>query len=171
MSSDTWSTPVIVIPPADVSRVALCCPPVRRKHFPHLGRMHAWIDKFEQSLAHSHDAYTKHKPELDILRQTINGELPEYSATGDINAIIDDIIRVWRGCVRTAALPPAALPHDAVVQFFPPGSQRACPEQEISSLNEDVLAASLAGAHRRKHPKARNAPPRLLPRRRCRWKR
>ena len=133
MTSDTWSTPVIMVPPADVSRVALWRPPVRPKRFPNKGRMQSWLNRFEESLAHSHDAYTQHKPKLDILRQTIDGELPEYSGTADINAIISDIIRVGRGCVPTAAPPRAALPHDAIIQFFPGGD---VPEMPVDALVE-----------------------------------
>ena len=76
MTSDTWSKPVILIPPSGVYAVAMWRPPVRPRSFEARDRMHAWLDKYETKLAHSHDAYTKHQPGLDILRKTIDGHYP-----------------------------------------------------------------------------------------------
>ena len=69
---------------------------------------HAWIHKFETNLAHSHDSYTRHKADLDTLRQTIDGELPEYADGPDIDTIIADIVRFGQ-TTPTAALAPAAI--------------------------------------------------------------
>ena len=91
--------------------------------------MHAWVDKFETNLAHSHASYTKHKPEL-ILRQTIDGEIREYA--DGLDHIIADIIRFGRG-TPAAIQTFATLPHDAIVQLFPGG---ALPETGVDSLIE-----------------------------------
>ena len=116
MTSETWSRPVCMVPPADVSRVARWRPAVRPRCFKEKTRLMAWIDKFETNLAHSHDdSYLNHKPELDILRQTINGEIPEYADGPNIDVIIADIIRVGQGTHTAAALTAPILPHDAIV--------------------------------------------------------
>ena len=132
MTSPTWSKPVMVIPPSRVSQMARWRPPVVPKRFDHRDRMHAWIDKFEMNLAHSHDAYTKHKLELDTLRQTINGELPEYAEGPDMELIIADIVRSGRA-TSSDKLVPATLPHDAIVQLFPGGD---LPETGVDALIE-----------------------------------
>lgn len=120
----------MVIPPSDVSRVATWRPPVRTRRFEARERMHAWINKFETNLAHSHDECTKHKPELDTLRQTIDGELPEFVDGPDIDRIIADIIRFGQ-TTPTAALAPGTLPHDVIVQLFPGGD---LPETGVDTL-------------------------------------
>ena len=97
MTSTTWSRPVLTIPPSRVPQVARWRTPVRARHFEARDWTHAWIDKFETNLAYSHDSYTKHKPELDILRQTTNGELPEYVDGPDIELIISDLVRFGQG--------------------------------------------------------------------------
>ena len=130
MTSETWSRPVVMIPCSGVSRVANWRPPVRPRTFEARERMHAWIDKFEMNLAHSNASYTKLKPELDTLRQTIDGAIPEYAKGPDIDHIIADLIRFGR-VTPTAALTPATLPHDAIVQLFPGGD---LPETGVDSL-------------------------------------
>ena len=93
LTSEKWRNPACLIQPAGVSRVASWRPAVRPRHFEARDRMHAWVNKFETNLAHSHDEYTKHKPQVDILCQTIDGHLPEYAEGPDIEMIIADIIR------------------------------------------------------------------------------
>jgi len=132
MTSTLWSRPVLMIPQSRVPQVARWRPPVRARHFEHRARMDAWIDKFETNLAYSHDSYTKHKPELDILRQTINGELPEYVDGPDIELIISDIVRFGQA-TSSEILVPVALPHDAIVQLFPGGD---LPETGVDALVE-----------------------------------
>ena len=103
-----------MIPPSGVSQVPKWRPPVRARCIEARERMHAWIDKFETNLAHSHYSYTKHKLELDTLRQTIDGELPEYAEGPDIELIIADIIRFGR-TTTTETLVPPTLPHAVIV--------------------------------------------------------
>ena len=131
MTSETWSKPVLMVPRNGVARVADWRPPVRPRSFDAQNRMHAWIDKFETNLAHS-ASYTKHKPELDTLRQIIDGKIPEYADGLGIDHIIADIIRFGRG-TPTAILNVATLPHDAIVQLFPGGD---LPETGVDSLIE-----------------------------------
>ena len=67
---------------------------------------------------------------MDALRQTIDGELPEYNATTDIDRIFADIVRYGQ-TAHTPALTAASLPHDAIVQLFPGGD---IPETGSDSL-------------------------------------
>ena len=129
LTSDTWCKPVILIPPSGVPAVARWRPPVRTRSFEGRDRMHAWIDKYETKLAHSHDAYTKHKADLDTLRQTIDGGLPEYSSGPDIEQIIADLVRLGRSTpTREVA---STMPHDAIVQLFPGAD---LPETNVDAL-------------------------------------
>ena len=94
--------------------------------------MHAWVDKLETNLSHSADAFKQHKPSLDILRDTIDDKLPEYTDGADIETIIADLIRSGRAngigqCV------PATLPHDAIVQLLPGAD---LPETGVDALIE-----------------------------------
>ena len=132
LTSEQWSHTACLIPAGDVSRVASWRPSVRPRRFAEPARMHAWVDKYETKLAHSHDAFQKHKPELDILRQTIDGKLPEYADGPDIETIIADIIRYGQRST-TDAIASATLPHDAIVQLFPGGD---LPETGVDTLIE-----------------------------------
>ena len=132
MTSEQWSHTACLIPPGDVSHVASWRPSVRPRRFAEPARMHAWVDKYETKLAHSHDAFQKHKPELDILRQTIDGKLPEYADGPDIETIIADII-LYGQRSTTDAIASATLPHDAIVQLFPGGD---LPETGVDTLIE-----------------------------------
>ena len=115
-----------MVKPADVSRVARWRPTVRPRHFKELDRMMVWLDKFDTTLSHSHDSYTKHKPELIILRKTINGEIPEYADGPNIDDIIADIVRFGR------ATPTAPL-SAPVLQLFPGAD---LPETGVDGLIE-----------------------------------
>ena len=71
-------------------------------------------------------------PDLDILRKTIDGQLPEYADGPDIEMIIADIIRYGQtSTIETIA--PATLPRDAIVQLFPGGD---LPETGVDALIE-----------------------------------
>ena len=92
--------------------------------------MHAFVNKLETHLANSNNL---DKADLNTLRQTINGQHPEYAEEQlTIDTIIADIVRygqlstpVGRGS--------AVLPHDAIVQLFPGGD---LPETGVNSLIE-----------------------------------
>ena len=55
LTSEKWSNPVMLIPAADVVRVASWRPSIRPRHLAAKERMHAWVDKFEINLTHCHD--------------------------------------------------------------------------------------------------------------------
>ena len=77
------------------------------------------------------------KPDLQILRRTIDGELPEYADGPGIETIIADIVRYGQTSAM-AAIAPGTLPHDAIVQLFPGGD---LPETGVDALTEadDIL--------------------------------
>ena len=133
MTSEEWSRPRLLIPSSDVPKVANWRPKVRPKKFELRDRMLAWVDKFETNLAHSHDSYEKYKPELDMLRQTIKHELPEYVHDPNIDMIISDIVRYGQGASSDMLPVPIAYPPDALVQLFPGGD---LPETGVDALIE-----------------------------------
>ena len=62
----------------------------------------------------------QHKPELDFLRKTIegNGQLPEYSSSVDTKKILVALMRFGQsGPVEPLVV--GVLPHDTSVQLFP----------------------------------------------------
>ena len=78
MTSETWSTPVNVIPPKDLPRVAQWRPLPRMQQFADAKCMHAWVDKFESNLAHSGDLEL-HQADLNSLRAVIDRRDPKYT--------------------------------------------------------------------------------------------
>ena len=69
-------------------------------------------------------------PDLDILRKTIDGQLPEYADGPDIEMIIADIIRYGQPST-TETIGLATLPDDAIVQLVPGGD---LPEMGVDAL-------------------------------------
>ena len=97
MTSDSWSTPLLYVRPADVVRIASFRPTQKPLAFSAdiKVKMHTWVHKLAVFLTDPHDTISRHHDDLSWLHQVIDGTCQDSSLrTGvDIDTIINDLRR------------------------------------------------------------------------------
>lgn len=127
MTCDTWSTPVLLIPPHQIPVVARFVPDRVTQSFEKRAAMLAWIDKFECSLSDAQQTIETRRACVEWLRRVVRNEHPVYNNGPTIQDILRDLLAL-RG--RPGQAPRGdfgPLPTDTVAAGFPGGDQPLLP--------------------------------------------
>ena len=134
MTSDSWSRPVLLVPPHRIAEIAAWRPGTRTKRFADASQMLTWLDKLETVLANVPEKHGDHSNDLHELRQIIHGRVPAYSAGPGIDQIIADLNALGSAGARRPICAPPPMPPDAIVQLFPGGDVPELPVSAVDSL-------------------------------------
>ena len=129
MTSTEWSRPILYVSAADVARIASFRPTAKPLGFSNEQRalMLAWVDKLAVFLSDPHDTISKHRHDLQWLRDVINGTCMDSSLRKgvDINRAIVALLRHADQDPTSAPCEPErvrstdVMPPDQLVQLFP----------------------------------------------------
>ena len=141
MTSESWSTPLCMVSPALVQRIASFRPAQRPQAFSakHREELLRWLDKFAASLADAHNTIEKRRSDIDWIRSVILGRREEYLQTLAIDDVLVGAARA-RHQPREVAGPAEEMPADMIVQLFPGAD---VPAMQVDSLIH-VAGVSLA---------------------------
>ena len=130
MTSDSWSRPVLLVPPHQIAEIAAWRPATRTKTFGDASLMLSWLDKLEVGLVDWSGG--DHSNDLHELRQIIHGKVPAYSCGPGIDQIIADLGALGSAGARLPMCTIPVMPPDAIVQLFPGGD---VPEMPLSAVD------------------------------------
>ena len=136
LTSDTWSKPIVVVPPHLMSVVGAWRPQrVVQQFQPETAAKHqAWLNKLEVMLAESGN--DDHKTQLESLRMIVRQTDQRYANKFDINAILADLMRIGGTAPPKDDVLSRALPEDALVQFFPGADHPPMPPDLLMHIED-----------------------------------
>ena len=122
LTSETWSTPILLIPESDIPQVAMWRPAQRHQCFKKASSKLAWLNKLEVSLADATWSLEKHTDAFAQLRDIVNSMAPMYQAGPNVEEILNDLMRLGgdgRAAAAATTSSDHAYPADQIVQLFP----------------------------------------------------
>ena len=129
MTSECWSTPVLLVPAHEMDAIAAWRPaevPIGR-NTTETNTMLAWVDKLEGVL---NDA-DLHKQNMEYLRRVIRREEASFTDGPTIDTLINDLKSVSSGAPVVCLPCENKLPHDILAQYCPGADN---PESPVDTL-------------------------------------
>ena len=136
MTSEEWSTPVLLIPPHEMPTIAAWRPQV----IPHQysdkdqrGKI-TWLEKFEAQL-HDASGIPDHlRADIRHLKDVIAGKVSMYQTGPPLDSIIDDLVRASSGEVYLPVVVADQLAPDMLAQYFAGADHPEAPADTLISV-------------------------------------
>ena len=102
-------------------RVAAWRPEKHQPCFQKGSSKHAWLNKFEVSLADATWSLDKHSTDLAHLHDIVDSKVPRYHAGPNLEEILADLMRLGGDgrAAQDATISGHSYPADQIVQLFP----------------------------------------------------
>ena len=120
MTSEEWSTPVLLIPPHEIQTIAAWRPQVTPHQYSEKdkrGKMR-WLEKFEAQMLDASGVTDHVRADIQHLRDDIAGKVSIYQTGPQLHGIIDDLVRASSGDVYRPVVVADQLPPDTLAQYF-----------------------------------------------------
>ena len=120
MTSTEWSTPLRVVRPGYVRRIASFRPTQRQQDFQkdHKASLLNWLDKLMDSLNDAHNTIAKRRDDIEWIRSVILGQRDEYRKQMTIDQLFSAMALPVQGPSSSVELA-CEMPPDAIVSLFP----------------------------------------------------
>ena len=136
MTSEEWSTPVLLIPPHEMQSIAAWRPQVTPHQYSdkdQRGKI-TWLEKFEAQL-HDASGIPDHvRADIRHLKDVIAGKVSMYQTGPPLDGIIDDLVRASSGDVYRPMVVADQLPPDTLAQYFAGADHPEAPVDTLISV-------------------------------------
>ena len=136
MTSEEWSTPVLLIPPHEMPIIAAWRPQVTPHQYSdkdQRGKI-TWLEKFEAQL-HDASGIPDHlRADIRHLKDVIAGKVSMYQTGPPLDSIIDDLVRASSGEVYLPVVVADQLAPDMLAQYFAGADHPEVPVDTLISV-------------------------------------
>ena len=119
MTSETWSTPVLLIPPHEIPKIAAWRPTVTPHAFSETDQRSkvTWLEKFEAQMGDASGIPDRLRADIQHLRDVIAGKVSKYQTGPSLQDIIDDLVGASSGDVYRPVVVVDQHPPDMLAQY------------------------------------------------------
>ena len=136
MTSETWSTPVLLIPPHEIPKIAAWRPTVTQHAFSEADQRSkvTWLEKFEAQMGDASGISDRLRADIRHLREIIAGNVSKYQTGPSLQDIIDDLVGASRGDVYRPVVVADQLPPDMLAQYYASADHPEVPVDPLLSI-------------------------------------
>ena len=136
MTSEEWSTPVLLIPPHEIQSIAAWRPQVTPHQYSDMdqrGKM-TWLEKFEAQMHDASGTADHVRADIRHLKDVIAGKMSMYQTGPPLDGIINDLVRASSGDVYLPMVVADELAPGMLAQYFAGADHPEAPVDTLISV-------------------------------------